>query len=352
LPDTGDLFLNPFNKLSAHHRPMGAGRQKGIPAGYNSSNVLVTSAVPGSRGRLSVLGDCRCSTGPNFDKYHYRNSGAGSDRTITQYPGSSDDDLPITMRFPSGVLFPTNSGNDSNVGIFDDNDTDLYHLFFGFNGNTNEAKTLNIYPLSGLDYPGSDAYDRGSSASGLRWPSTVLQDFEINISNPVISHPLNAAVTRVAPAGVQVLSPYRCWPAQFVDGTAASNVGDIPYGALLFIDLETYEFLLANFTWTNKQKALLDCIYLYGIYIVDGSGTTTVSGGVTKAVMQVRVSQGFTSALRAECDVAFRRIYPYLWPMLNTRDYTTETELHTDSLPYRGTGGPIDYRSINTGYDA
>lgn len=345
-----DFFANPFSKDSVHHRAVGASATYGIPAGYNSSEALVTEAVPNSRGRLSIVGSYRCSTGPNFDKYKYRNGSgiATESRTIARAAGTTDPNLPVTLRMPTGVTYPTDSDNDSNVGIFDDYDTNLFNHFFGFSNTDSAAKILSKWPLNGLDYPGEDAYDRGSSASGIRWPGTVLDINDISSDNPSpIRHALNVAASRGAVAGhLHVLSPYRIWPAKYVDSGAASNQGNIPYGALGVLSSADYTTLLGAHSWTNRQRAILDCHRYYGVYFLDGNGLTT-GGGDPKAVMQLRVSQGFTTELRAEIDTALTRILPYLKLLLNSRAYTSETERYSDGFCYRGGGGPIDSNSVN-----
>ncbi len=52
-PTVQDLFLNPFNKWSAHHRPIGAGAQKGIPGTTGTA----------SRGRIGNMASVRSHTG-------------------------------------------------------------------------------------------------------------------------------------------------------------------------------------------------------------------------------------------------------------------------------------------------
>lgn len=356
-----NIFLNPFNKMSIHHRPLGAGRQKGLPAGYNySTKALVVPAVPNSRGRLSVVGRYWPNTGGDFYKHVYSNdvSIPGQIVTITTASGGNGLGLPITLRMPNpsaSVYYPKNSNHDSTVSIYDAYDTGMWIQFYGFEWATKKAKSVRTWPADGLDYPGSDSYPRGTSASALRWPSTVLRADEFTNAHPTtapIRHALNVAVTRLAPAGAQILSPYVTWPAFSRDGSGAQNVGDIHYGTLLFIDGSARATLLSSSpALSQRQRALVDAHYYYGVYVVDGTGYVTV-GGVAKGVMRLRTSYGMSTPVIDELKDVLMRIHPYLWPMANPRGYGSETEIWSDGLPYRGGGGPIDANSVNSAYDA
>lgn len=364
VPPSSDLFDNPFNKLSVHHRPIGAGALPGIPASYNSSETLVTAAVPGSRGRLDIVGSYELNTGPKFFKLSIKNEASDTPRTITWNGTQSGSNLPVRLKLPAGAgleLYQS-PAKDSNPGVFDkanssDKGPGLYHLFFGYADDVKTAGLVHMYPLDGLDYPGLDSYSRGSSASALRWPSTILKAAEINPTNPApIHHPFNVACTRNqsgVEAALHVLSTRRCWPAKSVDGsqTDNGNKGDIPYGARGYLTAANYSWLLSNYSWSARQKVILDVHRYYGVLFLDGSGTVRVIGGVRKAVLQLRTEPGILPAVNAEINTALSRILPRLSLMMNPRPYTSETEL-TGGLPYAGGGGPIDSNSVNSAFDA
>lgn len=364
VPPSSDLFDNPFSKLSVHHRPIGAGALPGIPAGYNNSETLVTAAVPGSRGRLDIVGSYELNTGPKFFKLSIKNEASDTPRTITWNGTEGGSNLPVRLKLPAGAgleLYQS-PAKDSNPGIFDkanssDKGPGLYHLFFGYADDVRTAGLVHLYPLDGLDYPGSDSYSRGSSASSLRWPSTILKAAEINPTNPApIHHPFNVACTRNqsgVEAALHVLSTRRCWPAKSVDGnqTDNGNKGDIPYGARGYLTSTDYSWLLSNYSWSARQRVILDVHRYYGVFFLDGSGTVRVIGGVRKAVLQLRTEPGILTTVNAEINTALSRILPRLSLMVNPRPYTIETEL-TGGLPYAGGGGPIDVNSVNSAFDA
>lgn len=354
------LRLNPFNKLAAHHRPAGASVQYGIPAQYNYlTRALEVSAAVGTRGRIANVQAGHYTfklQGNKLRKPTLSNatSISGSTRTIT----GSGTGLPVTLRMPSGTglenyVAPT---TDNNPGVFDIAESSnrtpgWHHLFFQYDNDASTAGGCRIYPLDGLDYPSSaDTGDRGTSASSVRWPSGVLRDFEIMPTSPdPIQHIFQAAATRIGTAANHLLSKHITWPAFSRDssaGDSAQNLGQYPYGTRLILRETDYDFLLANFTWTARQRVIIDQQRYYGTLLLDG--TSRDDGG---GVCQLRADLGITDAVFDEIQVALDEVVKYLWPVANTRGYTTETEVWTDGLPYAGGGGPIDANSVNNAYD-
>jgi hypothetical protein len=132
-----------------------------------------------------------------------------------------------------------------------------------------------------------------------------------------------------------------------VERTAAGSYPIEVTGLTTDTDHE-YEALLAAHSWTPRQRAILDCVYYFGIEVLDG--TSRIDNGLP--VMQVRADLNITNDVFNEIDVALERCRPYLWPILNPRNFTTETDIHTDGLPYYGGGGPRGPGSINGAYDA
>jgi len=180
IPDKSDLFHNPYNKYSAHHRPVGAGAEYGVPG----------TSGPGTRGRIGIVTKISLSSAPATKKYIHRVQPTDPTRRITydsKSGGKSDHNgLPITLRMPEGVPYPT-KGEDRNVILWprDGGNTDMCTMFYGFNNLTGTARYSKGWPFKGLDFAdGSDSYDPGSGASRMRWPSGVMRGFEINSESP------------------------------------------------------------------------------------------------------------------------------------------------------------------------
>jgi hypothetical protein len=357
-----DLFRNPFNKWSAHHRPIGAGALAGPPGG--TANPLVANPVydvPGplnARGRLANVKAFRCGASQQGRKYTYRVTASDPQRTIREAAGAPENSkLAVTLRMPAGVDYPSTTGDDV-IQVWPRNGgaADIGDLFFNFEGRTGSAKRRYEYPFGGSDIPdGTDGWDRGSSASGLRFPGTVLRGFEINPASPApIRHALNVTATRHsnegAPASAHVLSKKRVWPAMFMDGGASSpdqNLGDLPYGTRIFIRWQ--DRLRRNTLGLSARGLILFDTFLYfGCYIIDGQGQHVNGGGV----LQLRIDQDVTAPTVDDVDRQLMKLLPLLYPLRNPRRHNAETEVHGDGLPYAGGGGPLDAGSLNTAWDA
>jgi hypothetical protein len=257
----------------------------------------------------------------------------------------------------SGVSYPSTTGDDV-IQLWSRNGaaTDMSDLFFNFENSTSQAKRRYEYPLGGMDVPdGSDSWDRGSSASGLRFPGTVLRGFEINSASPApIRHALNVTATRHsnegAPASAHVLGKKRVWPAMFTDGNASDagyNTGDVPYGTRIFIRWQDRP-QRGSLGLSARGLVLFDTFLYFGCYIVDGQGQHSAGGGV----LQLRLDQDVTSSVVDDLDGQLQKLLPLLYPMRNPRPHNTETERHSDGLPYAGGGGPLGSGSVNTAWDA
>lgn len=349
---------NPFNYLSLHHRPIGAGAVKGIPPQYHhQTKALQVAAQLNVRGRLAIVptgGITFLAQGDKLRKPAFTNTGSDPLRTVT----GSGVGLPVSIRSPrnTGLEKFTAPTTDNNPSIFDaanssSRNPGWHHVFYQYIDNNPSAAGCRMYPLDGLDYPGFDAGDRGTSASSRRWPGNILMAGEIMPTSPApIHHGFNCAVTRRADnAANHILSKHVTFGAWSRDGSAGNsgeNLGDLPYGTRCTIFDDDYATMMAAHpSWTPRQAAIRDAVRYYGIDILDGTGRQD-------CIMQMRADLDITIAVFEEIDVALERIRPYLWPIANPRDFATESEIHTDDLPYYGGGGPKDANSVNNAYDA
>jgi len=198
--------------------------------------------------------------------------------------------------------------------------------------------------------------DRGSSASGIFFPGTLLTGRSLTKATPLIDYCLNCTATRHNKAGAtdaaHVLAKTMVWPAYSRDsnaGDADKNKGYLPYGTRLLIPPFFWTAVNA-LTLTSVGRAFADCFMGYGLYVIDGSGQSMNNG--TKAIMQIRIDQDImpNSVLATECDQELAKLLPYLRPQRNPRPHNRETELDANGVPYWGGGGSDGVR--NTAYDA
>ncbi|MFZ5829709.1 MAG: hypothetical protein ACOY3P_06465, partial [Planctomycetota bacterium] len=361
IPAGTDLFHNPYNKYSAHHRPVGVGAEYGVPG----------TTGPATRGRIEIVTSIRLSSAPATKKYIHLVKPTDPVRRITHDKSSGGkvggEGLPIEVRMPEGVPYPTR-GEDRNVILWprDGGTRDLCTMFYGFNNDRGTARYSKAWPFQGVDFAdGSDSYDKGSGASRMRWPAGVMRGFEINPENPApIRHCLQCTATRhsnpdsksspKAPPSRHVLGKTFVWPAYGTDGNADSpgrNLGDIPYGTRLVIRKQDFE-KRDQLGLSPRGSVLFDTFCYYGMYIVDGQGQYDAAND--GAVMQLRCDQVVSDTAAADVNDQLMKILPLLWPLRNPRPLDKETEVFPkDGLPYAGGGGPLDTaKSINTAWDA
>ena len=361
VPTGHDLFVNPYNKLSAHHRPVGAGAEYGVPG---------TTGEP-TRGRIAVVTRIALGLAPANKKYIHRVAPTDPLRSIT-FSGDAvgsggGKGLPITLRMPEGVPYPS-TGEDRNVILWprDGGTADLCTMFYGFDETRNTARYAKSWPFSGLDFTdGSDEFDAGSGASRMRWPAGVLRGFEINAENPSpIRHAFQATATRhsspdnrkspKAPPSRHVLGKTYVWPAYGTDSGATNpnaNLGDIPYGTRLVVRRQDFT-QKEKLGLSPRGRVIFDTLCYYGMYLVDGQGQYDAARD--GAVIQQRCDHEVSREAADDVNAQLMKILPLLWPVRNPRPLDRETEISSkDGLPYAGGGGPLDPRhSVNTAWDA
>ena len=385
-----DMLANPFNKMSAQHRPIGDRAIYGIPAGEPDGNKgPATPARPGERGAIAHLGGIQL-TKKVFTKYLYDIDPSWPAETI-RWDGKAGGGPPIItlphdFKVPPqtrGVFRPFGTGREACLGVYDratDRLFQFYHLAVGAD-DALMANFVHVYPLGGVDYKlDDDPWQGGSSASKLRLPAGVMRYNEIKSPNPVpIYHMFhttasydNNAKGGHNPAAAQVLGRTICWPAASNDGSASKNQGDIPYGTRVCIrwgdrvvrDSTTEHPIMGldGIMWALNLDAdggtrghiLFDQAVHYGYVIVDG---TSAIASPTSGVLQIRTDNGdapgdqWPGTVYDAVAKELNKIRPLLWPIANTRGYGAETEIYKDGLPYAGGGGPLDSASKNTAWD-
>lgn len=406
-----DLFFNPFNKWSAHHRPIGADVEFGIPPSVEPGNVGTSTAshynagvklnatesnADEARGRLSGTINMDLENSIVGSKYLWkltatnketltfdRRDGTGTfSVTIPKlgatayYPIRNADDA-AKERDYQVLVYPKNAGTaDLLVSM---RDTDYF---------TPGANTPREWPIGGIDCREHSALESWTGASRIRWPMGFIRGFEVNPTNPgPINHALQASCDRLSSNASAHIMGRRCvWPSYGTDSfteTATSgprNRGNIPYGTCVTLRDADYTRIRAALVTANNKRGvrIVDAIYFYGIYLIDGNGSANSIqlrcdaevGWEPSATGKVPATRpgAITTTGRVEIpnvvsdiNAALRACQSYLWPIYNSQRYGTTNairQVHTDGLPYVGGGGPRDGKTLaltgskNTAHDA
>lgn len=392
---TTDLWLFPFNKDSACHRPLGAGYQIGIPASTTnetsySGEVSDEQAIAAAMDRI---GRITFSTGAATFKYQHRvqagdglrrvgwrglrasSSGSGEgfgtggntlvdlrmpergisrDGFTVEYPPTNINGTP-NAGDNSIVLYPEDGNPASTIAVllnqfrYDMPDGVVPRASDGQNA---EARFIRRVDLRGTDVSRS-GNGNGVGASELLPPGTYLRWFEVSDPNhgPIL-HPLNMTGTRENVASTHILARTRVWPAKNVDGgiTSAQNLGPFPYGTRFFIPpTPANRALRSAICANNRQRRLFDCLMYFGVYLVDGHGQPAANDS-TKGECRIRIDNLFPSSVRTDYQGFLDRLVAQkiLRPMRNPRRHASETERFNSpgalghGWCFAGGGGPID----------
>lgn len=327
-PSPRDLLANPFNRFSAHHRPIGNGAVYGI-----LENGVRT------RGRLAVITEISLAPATGI-KYLNRVRADDPMQEVAWNDSHGQvrrSNLPFTLRIPVDAAIPPYEPGSDNDALFfprnGDSADDQADLFFGFYRNPTGQYSASIhksYSLQGTDVGG------GTSASRLKFPSGVLRGFEL-VDRLPIRHALQVAVSRKGNGAYHILAKTWRWPALGTDGNAAqagNNLGDIPYGTRAAIRPQDAG-LRETLGLSEVGKLLFDAHLYYGVLVVDGT-----SAAPTGARWHYRRDQDIPSDLKQEVEAQLRLIVPLLWPI----DNTVEDEEFA--------GGGKSLGGINTAWDA
>ncbi len=365
------LIRNPFNKLSAHHRPVGLGLPgKDAVDNPDAYYGIPGTAGPATRGRMANVTSVTLQGAVGI-KFLREVAPTDPYRTIGKAPNSlpgpkPPPNLPFTLRMPTTGPYPPELATPQDCNIFlyprDGLATDIGDLFNQFRYNDRQAQHHYAYGLAGLDHTGEpDGGGRGTSASKVRWPSSILCYDEIASATPgAITHCLNVLATRKnTHHEAQVLGKRRVWPAYGMDSSSTNgteNLGDIPYGTRFVIRWRDRALRDSSGLGLNARgKVLFDCLLYYGFYVLDGSNEGGPNGG---GKIGFRVDQAPTATgdwpwlLKKEVTEILAKLVPLCWPVRSVRPDGFETEIHSNGLPYASGGGPLGPGSLNSAWDA
>lgn len=260
-----NLYLNPFNKASAHHRPIGVG------ASFASATHPAT--VDWLKATLFNV-----NPGTPFGTHMVETVGTEPLQTIA--PLAICDKvigLPAAIPMPTSGLntFLQNNTNgcpDGDVVIFDRSASRPHHLrqFQYVNGRPT-AGQYRTFDVRGLGHGTRPLQRLGMAASGVAGMFGVLRGHEINTPGYQIEHALRMGLPRKAGCNI-MLSQEIVLPATGRDQSATSpgnNTGHIPYGGLLALPRNIHVTALGL---SEPGIRLAHAIQRYGIYVGDGGG--------------------------------------------------------------------------------
>ena len=319
-----DLFQNPFNKNSAHHRPIGAGA---IYAGdthpstrdWRKANVInINNGTPFGTDVFTV---------GSTDPIKRINPRAICDNV---------QNLPISLRMPAGGTNSVLSNNgagcpDGDLVVYDRVTGSAHHLRqFLWNNGSPVAGQYRAFDVRGLGH-GTRPYDRlGMAATGVAGLFGVLRGFELNTPGHKIEHALRMGIPRKPGCNI-MLSRQIVLPAIAGDRSASNagyNTGNIPYGGLMAIP-RTINVAALGLSETGTRLAR--AVQQYGIYVGDGGGC---------AAPGLEADQFVTLANRRSLRADILKFYPLMRLVMNN-----------DVLgsPIAGGGAPI---GDNCAFDA
>lgn len=259
-----DQFRNPFNKSSAHHRPIGSGAQ------------YASATHPATRDWLKA-NKFNVNTGVPFGTDVLETDGGDAIRTIgAKATCDRVIGLPVSIRFPqqhvTSIENNTAGCPDGDVVLFDRTNGKPHHLRqYNWNQGRPTAGQYRTFDARGLGHGTGPQQRLGMAASGVAGLFGVLRGHEINTPGYKVEHALRMGLPR-KPGCKIMLSREIVLPATGRDGSATSaghNTGHIPYGGLLALPPSVN---IGGMGLSEPGKRLAEAIQNYGIYVGDGGG--------------------------------------------------------------------------------
>ncbi len=304
-----DLFLNPFNARSAHHRPIGCG------ARYAGEGDATTVAIKAHAGRGTI--NAALPFGAAFAKL----KASDPIKTVTKTglcggPGPGIG-LPVTIKIPPD--WPPGWQSkfrclDNSTKLYDP-ETGVATEFFAFDpsdpGNY-RATIARTFDIRGLGHGTALNQRLGTSASGASTLMGALRAEEVLTPGTPMLHAHHVAVPRLPGHNTPLLLGRGIqWPATAGDGSAyrdaTHNTGVFAYGDLLGIPPESKGGPnLDTLGLSEPGRRLAQSFRDYGVYVVDGG---------PQVVMRATDSLG---SLHATMRDDFRKLWPHLRLITNS----------------------------------
>jgi hypothetical protein len=264
-----DQFLNPFNKNSAHHKPIGTGA---IYAPVTDERHLDFAHF----GRFGI------NVGSPWGNYAVRLDEPGVMVTVNKKEADANG-LPATVPMPAGGVVLDSDEADNQIVVFDMNTGGRMHHVRGYQWRSGNPVGMQYrsYAFNSLGHGVRDGDRIGTTASGVAAPFGILRGYEANTPGVPIQHALQMIGPRrdgpACPNVRHMLGRTHILPAVSMDGNALTvdeyNLGSIPYGTLFAIPPESkggprLESLGLSEPGLRLARAIRD----YGIYLIDGGG--------------------------------------------------------------------------------
>ena len=306
--DKADLFKNPFNRASAHHRPIGSGAVYAADSHPTTRNWLRSDHLninPGNPSGTSVLEVSAA------DPWRVVNGAAACDRIVR---------MPVTIRLPAAgflnnAVRPDGGCADNEVVIFDRGlpgvQDGVVHQLRQYQWNNGQpiAQRYDTWDIRGLGHGTVPGDMPGAAASGVAGLFGILRGHEINTPGYKITHALHIGLPRKSGTGCNVmLSREFVLPATSRDKSynqAGNNTGTIPYGALLALK-PTID--IRSLGLTEYGLRLAEAIQNYGMYALNGGGCNAPA---------IDADQHVTYEVRRILRSDIRKIYPHVRMILN-----------------------------------
>ncbi len=312
-PLKNDLFLNPFNRESAHHRPIGTG------ARYADANH------PATRNWLQAASGININVGVPYGVATARATNADPLRTVIftdQMQMRTPGGIPTTLHIPDSFNMER-LGPYDNVGAVVNMDTRTIHSFYNMwkDGNQWRATHHKTHPVLGLGH-GTRLGPRdaegfrtigeyvGIGATGVVNLFGVLRGAEINTPGMPIRHALQIALPGFVQSRCEhMLSTEIILPAVWMDNTCRARphnscLGTIPYGALLALPPNVN---IDSLGLSEPGRRLAEAIRNYGIYVVDQASCPAL-----------RADQHIDPQVRTQLRQDLTKIYPHIRMVLNS----------------------------------
>lgn len=335
-PRSSDWFYNPFNRESAHHRPIGTGAIYSSPGDPATAEFLQGHAFNINPG-YKPWGCGIWESKPDDPVFTVTYEGLDADGTAEEFP--------VTCRLPLDMVMiqkRNKTGNFDGVLVVYDRAAGIIHQFRQFNWHT-DTPTPAARPTAGshktwsLQGPGHGerlAEPIGTSASGVAAMFGILRGWEIKADGHPIGHALQMALPRLPRQFAIMLGREVWWPAVSMDGSAYvvanHNTGHVPYGSLWALPpVGKGGPDLSKLGLSEKGLRLAECMRDYGIYVVDGADATAL-----------RADQDFDDDLLAELRAQSAKFYRYLRMVVNSVPEDAKISYRVGDARDRPTGSP------------
>ena len=336
--DPAEWYHNPFNKNSAHHRPIGTGAEYASDDDPLTRLWLSFFPSPNTRGNINqatpfgapfIMEDASYP----LEAVIGRNCRDDSDQLLL-----NSQPFPVHHRIPEDYESRYNYNPEyqcfDNLAIFFNPLTLLVHEYYYFNkdlstGQYRAGYRRPPYRLDGLGHGETLGQKVGAPAAGVSGVFGLLRKAELEAEGKPIRHALQVMLPGY-PTGPQpqLLGRKIQWPATSPDGFANRAdfcTGLFGYGMLIALPPESKGGPnLDDMNLSEPGRRLAEAIRNYGMYVIDQAGAVALRSDEPLGDLLDPVQQDF------------RKILPYCRVVTNSVDGATAEIAVDGSWP--GTG--------------